>query len=389
MDCSPGDVYSNEQSNSSENGLSNSCDSYLSNVCSKKHLNISDNRLSNNHDQNELGNACDSIHGDNSVNRDNTSDTRLSAFQNVNGTTGNNKKIVSGNKKFGKACHEFLWKAKHDRPCNKRLDRETNDIKLKQLSETTQIELKKLSETFEGKWGNVSDSMLDKAGNTCNDLESNKNGNLCDNQQGNNCENLFVATHVDGSLNEVGHNGFGNTRDTLNNNLACNTTHSGFNKTCHKLSLNQDADLLRNACQYGAVDRCDNIKPVKNVNVEPGDILDVLQSDNINDFNLDLLKDMSQYKSSHLMGGHNTYLSSGTLGSSHENVGLENHVTQEEGSTHKGAGFPFGDYYTPVSSYHTQPVFPSNIGAVGPPGTTFNDKTAGQGRIQGSADCLN
>ena len=380
MDCSPGDIYDNEQSNGSENGLSNSRDSNFNNACNNKLQNDFDNRLSDYHDQNELSNACDSILGDNIVNTSNTSDTRLSAFQDVNGMTGDNKHGVSGRKRFGKACHEFLWKAtKHDRPHNKSLDKEANDIKLKQLSETTQNELKKLSETFEDKWGNVSDSLLDNAGNACNDenLDSNKNGNLCDNRHGNNCENLFVATHVGESLNEVRHNGFGNTCDTLNGSVKCNNTHSRFNNACHKLSLNQDADMLQNACQFGAVDRCDNIKPVKNVNVEPGDILDVLQSDNINDFNLDLLKDMSQYKFSPAVGGRNTYSSSGTLGSCHENVGLENHATTEAGSIQKGAGFPFGDYYTQVSSYHTQPVFPSNMRAVGPNGTTFNDKTAG------------
>ena len=352
------------QSNTGENGFSDSCDSNFSNACNNKLQNISDNRISETHDQIELSNTCDSILGNNMVNKSDTSEPRHSPFQAIDGIAASNE-YVSNHKRIGKACRQFLWKAtRHDRPYNlKSHDIDVNNMNLKQLSETTKSELKKLSATFEGKWGNVSDSLFDNAANGCNDqnLDSNKTGHLCDNRHSNNSGNVFVATHAGESSNHVGGNGFGNACNTLNNNLTCNTTQSGFNNACHKLSFNHDADVSRNVCHFGAEDRCDNNKSVKNVNIEPGDILDALHSDNISDFNLDLLKDMSQNKASTSLDGHNSYSSNGNLLSCYKDVELENHVTPETGLTQKGAGFHYRNYYTALNNYDTQPVFPSNM----------------------------
>lgn len=385
-------VFGNTYNNELRNTIGNSCDTNFSNACDNNLHNACDNRFCDGHDQIELSNTCDSILGDNIANS-NASETRQSSCENGHGNACNSKLSNSFQKRFGKACRGVLWKAtKNDgltkATHNKGLDKDTYNVKLKHLSESTQNDLKKLRETFEHKWGNVSDSLLDNAAHAFNqeNLDSNKPSESCDNRHGNNCRNLNVAMHVGDPISSVGHNGFGNACHKLDSSRS-NATHSGFDNACHGLNLNQHADnMVRNACQYGAAERerCDNIKPVKTINIDPGDILDVLQSD-ISDFNLDLLKDMSQFKSFHPMGGRNSYSSTGTVTSCRENVKFENDVLEAE-SIQKGAGFPLREYYTPADSYHTQPVFPGNMRIIDQTGTTFNDKTAGGGRIQDSAN---
>lgn len=124
---------------------------------------------------------------------------------------------------------------------------------------------------------------------------------------------------------------------------------------------------MGNAYQNGAGERCDS---VKNIDLDSGDILNnVFQSD-INDFNLDFLKSMSQSKTFASTEGLSSYGAAGTLTSCQTNLS-----SSEPNTTHTGPVFPFrGCYSSSNEDYQTQPVFPESTKIL--KGINFKAETA-------------
>lgn len=217
----------------------------------------------------------------------------------------------------------------------------------------TQNKLKELSEAFKNKWGNAYDISLD---NACRKsyqdrLNSNKSCNVCDNKLNNSHPILDLDKHNSNNLNSF--------------------CHSGLRISGQKCSLNRHAsNTVCNPCQNGAGERCDN---VKSVDIKPGDILDVLHG-GFTDFNLDLLKDMSQFKNYSTVGGQNSHSAAQTLTSCQTSVNIAAAIESED--TQTGAVFPFREYYSSSENYQTQPVFPGDASIKDDVESTCHGETA-------------
>lgn len=124
---------------------------------------------------------------------------------------------------------------------------------------------------------------------------------------------------------------------------------------------------MGNAYQNGAGERCDS---VKNVDIDSGDILNNAFQNDISDFNLDLLKGMSQPKTFSSIEGISSYPAAETLTSSCQ----ASMSISESDSTQTGPVFPFRGYYSSSNEgFLPQPVFPCSA-KISNAGTTFSGK---------------